>query len=251
MKLVQNLCPFLCEQSGPLGSLGFSLDAKGRLYGTYEPPCQPVCPSKHLVSLEDLLSKSTSSNKRRAPSDEDRYLLVVILASSLLQLHAMPWLREPWSKRDILFSDNLENDDESAINVRHPVILTTYGCVAPESLGTKPATDTQACLNLMKDSASLLALAKVLLEIKLNGHFDMQQQQEDLGTDTRPNEATEIHMLMRWMTEEKGNLSFTYRDVVSYYIKCSVDPRTDLGNVIFRQTLIDKIVVPLLEELHF
>jgi hypothetical protein len=249
MKLVKNLCPLFCGQSGPMSSLGFNLDPKGRLYGTYQPSSQLACPSEHLVSLEELLSKSTSKSKRRALTDEDRYFLAITLASSLLQLHTTPWLRGSWSKRDILFSDTHE-EDSSVIDVRHPVILNTHGCVVSEAASRVSTGRSQAYSDLMRDSASLLTLAKVLLEIKLNDQFETQQQGEDLGTNSKPNEATDIRTLMRWITEEEGNLSFTYRNVVSHCIKCSVDPSTNLRDLVFRQTLVDRVVVPLLEELH-
>lgn len=104
----------------------------------------------------------------------------------------------------------------------------------------------------MQDSASLLTLAKILLEIKLNDRFERQRDGDPgAGADTEANKATDIQTLMRWMTEEKGNLSCPYRDVVSHCIKCSVDPNINLGDVMFRQDLVDKVVVPLLEELYY
>lgn len=68
--------------------------------------------------------------------------------------------------------------------------------------------------------------------------FEMQQADKD------QKEATDIQTLVQWMAEEKGNLSFTYRDAVSHCLKCSVDPTTNLRNPMFRQALVDKVVVP-------
>ena len=228
--------------------MGLSLDSKGCLYETRGPLSLPTCPSEDLVSLEDLLSTSPEDKKRRPLTDEERYLLAVTLASSLLQLHTTPWLGGHWRKQHILFSEALDGD-ATVVDIHHPVISQTYGCAAEECekallKGMKPFD------HLMQDSASLLALAKILLEIKLNDRFE-RQRHEKTGAETELNEASDIQTLMQWMTEEKGNLSFTYRDVVSHCIKCSVDPSMDLRDLVFRQSLVDKIVVPLLEELHY
>ena len=244
MRPVRYLCPLFCTLPDPPASLGFRIDSKGRLYGAYEAFEHLACSPEDLVTLEDLLTTPPDTKKRRSLTDEERYLLAITLASSLLQLHATPWLGGSWCKQHILFSEVCEGEF-TVVDVRHPVILQTYGCV-PLDGGTQaePAV-AHGFADLLKDSASLLTLAKVLLEIKLNACFETQK------ADTEKNEATDIQTLMRWMTEEKGNLSFTYRDAVSHCIKCSVDPSTNLQDLLFRQALVDKVVVPLLEELHY
>lgn len=42
-----------------------------------------------------------------------------------------------------------------------------------------------------------------------------------------------------------------FRGAITHCMKCFADPDTDLKDVVFRQSLIDVIVAPLLDELHY
>lgn len=50
---------------------------------------------------------------------------------------------------------------------------------------------------------------------------------------------------------EKGNLSFAFRGAITHCMKCFADPDTNLKDAAFRQSVIDFVVVPLLDELHY
>lgn len=146
MEPLKSLCPLLCTQQDPQPTFGFCVDSCGRLYGTHEPSSKLHCQVDDLITLDDLLARTSEVKRRRPLNDEQRYLLAVTLASSLLQLHTTPWLGGSWCKQHILFPEVLEGDF-TAIDVRNPVVLQSYGCVRLKMKGTsrlREATTSQS-----------------------------------------------------------------------------------------------------------
>jgi hypothetical protein len=100
------------------------------------------------------------------------------------------------------------------------------------------------------DGTNLLALATLLLEVRFSQRIEDRRRSEDLGPDSKPNEATAIQTLKQWISQEKGNLSWAFRDAVSHCMKSFADPNADLQDPEFRQGVIDNVIVPLMNELH-
>lgn len=59
-----------------------------------------------------------------------------------------------------------------------------------------------------------------------------------------------MQTLKHWIRGQKGNLSFAFKDAVTYCMKEFANPDADLEDPVSRQNVVDNVVVPLLEELH-
>lgn len=162
-----------------------------------------------------------------------------------------------WNKAGIVFS--APADDQCRIDVKHPFVTKTYAASGTEthlhstiySSATATTTTTSSISSASHDdSANLLTLAKILLEIRLNDQVEHLRRSEDLGPGQVLNEAADVQTLRRWIKEEQGNLSFELNDAVRYCMKTFADPGTDLRNPSVRQDVVDNVVVPLLEELY-
>ncbi|KAK3937486.1 hypothetical protein QBC46DRAFT_460845 [Diplogelasinospora grovesii] len=246
LEVVHNLCSIFERQQKNGSYLGFGLDSKGLLRGTFQPSKAAPSFAESLVSLEDLLF--SRSKPWQPATDEERYILAITLVSSLLQLHSTPWLAAHWSERDILFPEIA--GESRRIDFRHPFVMKTY---AEDHINERAesSTVTTATAKSLDENKNLLTLAKILLEIRLNSRMVDWRQKQDLGAGMLPNAARELQNLKEWISQEEGNLSFAFKDAVGYCMKCFADPGTNLRDPLFRQGVIDSVVVPLVEELHY
>lgn len=256
--------------------LGFCLDltAQSVLRGTYPAAQRPICLGNDLVTLEDILF---SGHKKRQPlTDEDRYILAITLVASFLQLYKTPWFGDRWTERDICFFEeplitttnkvstiNTIGCQGKRVDIHHPFVTQTYKSAVNATSSPTGALPSESTIYSATggrgaeqplahdDSVNLLILARLLLEIRSSRRIEHLRRCEDLGPDALPNEATDLQTLKRWIQQEKGNLSFAFRDAVKYCMKCFADPDTDLKDLAFRQSVIEGVVVPLLEELDY
>lgn len=270
MGIVQDIC--LAFQSVGHSCLRFCLDVTSEsvLRGTSLAAQRPVCLGDDLVTLEDVLFPTHT--KWRPLTEEDRYLLAITLAASFLQLHKTPWMSDRWSERDILFAEetatliNTKSTESTKakergkrVDVQHPFITKTYVKAINTPSTTTPPPGTSIYSKVVSgikpsshdDSVNLLTLAKILLEIQCSSRIEDLRRFEDLGPSALPNEATDLQTLKRWIEQEKGNISFAFRGAIAYCMKGFADPDTDLNDVAFRQSVVESVVVPLLEELHY
>ncbi len=236
--------------------------------GAYPAAQRPISPGNDLVTLEDILF---STHKAWQPfTNEDRYALAITLVASFLQLYKTPWVGDRWTERDIHFfqtppnaaTNNISTIDTTTpskrIDINHPFVTKTYKSAAnptsstttlPSATSIYSAADEQSPSH--DDSVNFLTLARILLEIRTSRRIEDLRRSEDMGPNALPNEATDLQTLKRWVQQEKGNLSFAFRDAIKYCMKCFADPDIDFKDLAFRQSVIEGVVVPLLEELHF
>ncbi|KAI1877379.1 hypothetical protein JX265_003387 [Neoarthrinium moseri] len=249
LQIVEDLCQMLHTVADGKWGYELCLDLHGKLLKYHRTAEESIKPAGTQVSLHELLS-SSAAPKRRYWSEEDRRILAVTLASSYLQLHQTPWIGELWSDNDIIFTEIQGKPDH--IDVRHPFITKTHYTTAPEPESQASTIYTVAQPThdpRLRDNINLLALAKLLLTIRLNSCIDDLLQEDDLGPAAKPNEATDIRILQRWMIEEQGNLSFQLKDAVSYCMKTFAVPGADLRSPDARQEVLENVVAPLVEEL--
>ncbi len=238
------------------------------LRGTYPAAQRPICPGNDLVTLEDILF---SAPKPWQPfTNEDRYALAITLVASFLQLYKTPWVGDRWTERDIHFfqappeaaTNNLGTTGtfppDKRVDISHPFVTKTYKSAVSTTSSTAtlpPAASIYSATNEQPpthdDSVNFLTLARILLEIRTSRRIEDQRRSEDMGPGALPNEATDLQTLKRWVQQEKGNLSFAFRDAIKYCMKCFADPDIDFKDLAFRQSVIEGVVAPLLEELHF
>jgi hypothetical protein len=101
---VEDICESLatCLQEDHRDCLRFFLNDKRKLWAIDTSDSKfDVEMDKSHISLENLLSQT--QNKSRILKNGQRLSLAVHLASSLVQLHGTPWLRDDWWEKSIYF----------------------------------------------------------------------------------------------------------------------------------------------------
>lgn len=205
-------------------------DEKRQFWGTYlvNRSCH-VEVVQNCVSLEDILCQTSQNSKYFTKLNRRKCLsLAVNLASSLLQLHATPWLPETWCNNTIYFPH--------PVDVLHPYVRIRLG---------KPKTtlgETQTFLN-----PYLVALGIILLELSerksfsewVDGRDDIQLQSHDVVDKARAG--------LVWLLEDGAyeNMSEDYAQVVQQCLTCCftpVQPRRTLTEEKFREVVYRDIV---------
>lgn len=178
----------------------------------------------------------------------------------MLQLYTTPWISDRWSERDILFCEEgpkITNTTSTRIDVQHPFVTKTYRkAVRATSTVTLPSGTTIYSAaagafgsSTRDDSVNLLTLAKIFIEIRSSHRIEDLLHSEDFGPHSLPNEAMDLQTPKRCMVQE--SLSFASRGVIAYCMKCFADPDMDLKDQAFRQSVIESVLVPLLENLYY
>ena len=209
LEIIRDLCSTF--QSATQSHLGFYLDPVSQdplsqcvLRGIYAAPQRPICRGHDLVTLEQILCPS-QINAWQPLTEEERYILGITLTASFLQLHDTPWISDRWNERDVLFCEETISTDTTQcrrLDVRHPFVTKTYDNTADLAPTMLPSTGT-GNRPRHDDGFNLLALAKMLLQIRSGGR--LVPQAEDMGRGG-PNEMTDLQTLKRWVSS-LGSLS--------------------------------------------
>jgi hypothetical protein len=241
------------------GYPGFYLDhTEGKLTGTYTPTRSISLGRHNFVKLSDILRKDISGDSHEKLTREHCYDLAVTLSSSLLQLHTTPWLTSRLSKHDIVFPDT--SSDKIPAQILHPYIA--HACSAAcdcqgkylniHAIGSTTADSTVLERNTSHiastdDSTRLLDLGVLLLEIYFNQPLESFYEG---GVMAERSELTDLGVVKRWMTREKGNLSWAFQNAISHCLRCFADPNANLQDADFRQGVIEQVLLPLQDELY-
>ncbi|PNP79395.1 hypothetical protein FNYG_07230 [Fusarium nygamai] len=238
LTVVGDLCTVFRCYSG----FGFGLDDQGVLYETYQDETKPVCCAENLISLQELLLKHSGMKCFTPLTEEQRYRLSIILTSSFLQLHSTPWLNKHWNQHTVFFSST-PIDDQLVIDFGHPFIAESYRSTP------FPTTTSIEAKGLADDSANLLMLAKILLQIKFHGRTSFTKNKESLANSTAFDQVRESQLLNQWIFQERENLSFAHYNAIQFCIAASNSIDADLWDLKYRQVVLDRVVVPLVNEL--
>lgn len=243
---ITELCSILQDHSNATGRLGFCLDEQGRLRGIHPIERLP-CISDGIISLQQLLTEPPLQRGRPYKlSTGDCYLLAVVLASSLLQLHETPWIGAGWTRNDISFPKR-EGPHGIAVDVQRPFVTYTYH----SAVNLPPEHTIKSNDAISADDASrLLKLGIMLLEIFSGQTIESRKQEEDLEMSVKPGDVADLCVLRRWLKlkEKEGDISLASKDAIAHLITCFADPRADLGESDFRQSIIDRVMIPLIGE---
>jgi len=212
--------------------------------GVYLPPTPPTPPqSPNITSLAELLSnKQPNQLQFLAPTGNlpfsrgERLGLALTVASSVLQLHKTPWLRDDWDKNDIMINDLCTS------NTRQQAYVSRS--FPPTKLEDSPAAQKSA---LPLRNVALFALGKVLIELCLGQPLEALRSSED------PVDASgEANLLTDWSTANRlteavySEAGTRYGDAVRRCLNCDFDQRnTNLEDDAFRQAVYDGVVAPL------
>ena len=245
---IDNLCLTIqqCMQNVQYNQrcLGYLSDQTNYRLGVYLPPTPRKPPQNpNLRSLAQLLSsKQPSQFQFLAPTGNlsfsrgDRLGLALTVASSVLQLHKTPWLREDWDTNDIMISDGCTS------NIRQQAYVS-------RSFPAMKLEDSNAAQKsaLPLRNVTLFALGKVLIELCLGQPLETLRGPED------PVDASgKANLLTDWSTANRlteavySEAGTRYGDAVRRCLHCEFDQRyTNLEDDAFRQAVYDGVVAPL------
>ncbi|KAF1850976.1 uncharacterized protein K460DRAFT_272559 [Cucurbitaria berberidis CBS 394.84] len=243
---VKDLCASIQQLHKRTPTLGFSLDSKSKLRGTYSIDTIDVYErSSETVTLEDLLDHPPFINGRRSRlSQKDRYSLALTLASSVLYLNSTPWLMDQWATKDIVF--HRTTTTARPIDTERPYVapaLTEFSKVLP---------DGQKRRSFHNKNTVLLALAIALLELYFGTTAEKYQESEHGAVDPafHQNSWMLCSFAHRWAEDSQEDLSAAFLSAVRHCLRCFGDPGASLQDAEFLQAAVEGIVLPLQEELN-
>ena len=232
MNEITDLCTAIACSSHSLSCLGF-LNHEDHRYCVYPVMKQQASwDTPETVTLESLLMRP-APDQPWTPcivlSRQERYFIALTLASSLLQLHATPWLATQWSKKDILF---LRNGPDS--------IIVDQPYVSPQPSSQSPTYhDT---------SKSISALGIMLLELC----FGIALEDHDirrgfLGADGQPNPALDLVAAKEWCERyAQGEAGQDFADAIGWCLRNKTGRKsTDVKDEGWKDALFTEVVKPL------
>jgi hypothetical protein len=199
---------------------------------------------ENCVSLENLICQSSSSSGSTQLSQRERLPLAAVLASSLLQLHATPWLPTKWCTQSIYFSRlcNAQHSS-SVINIEHPYVISKIG-------HTLPLDHPRSQWGVHPD---LLALGIILLELSERKSFS-DWTNRNYATSPPEELIPKADFARKWFDEAEGNMSTLYATAVKHclnsaYLESFGSGKMMLTDVEFKDAVYRGIVC-LLEQAY-
>jgi hypothetical protein len=169
----------------------------------------------------------------------NRLQLAVTLASSVLQLHETPWLRDNWGMDDILFIKRAENNGYD-----HPFVSQRLDHANRNSSSTTSSTMSRIIRN-----QTLYALGLSLIELWYGKPLSVLSI---AGDQAETNQMTEWNTADRLVEELYNEAGGKYSDAVRRCIRCDFDRRgSSLQDVTFQRAVYQGVVAQLQENLDF
>ncbi|KFZ00935.1 hypothetical protein V501_10347 [Pseudogymnoascus sp. VKM F-4519 (FW-2642)] len=192
-------------------------------------------PSLGEISLEKLLT----SNGHLKLSRQKRYKLASIVASSLLQLHATPWLTEKLEKKNIFFYHQGPNILAEEPYISHKFVASKPGDSVPQEPNTTwvlPIDPRQ----------TLRCLGMLLLELCFGEAIENQQslRKAHLSSDGKALDGTDYLCALAWveMVEEEEP---KIEPIIRWCISCPLNGTLNWEDTTFTQKVYGFVVKPL------
>ena len=275
---IPNLC-FAIAQARAQACLGFLRDEKRRRYALYSHVETAPSIRRTVVTLETLLAAQKSSNSESSSNTDlnasiwmlrsNKYRVAIILAVTLLQLHATPWLCRHISKRTVFFvcingvidvsrlyiaPDHFGEDNSK----KEPTRPLTASCTSPSSSSSAAAappfsSSSTVMANVTTCQAALLALGVLLLELSFGYAIeDHTKRTAYLGPDGKPNTFTDMATARDWQKDAMPQSGLKYAEAVRKCILCAFSqPKADLSDLEFQNAVYSEVIEPLEDTMRF
>lgn len=192
-------------------------------------------PSLGEISLEKLLT----CNGHLKLSRQKRYKLASIVASSLLQLHATPWLTEKLEKKNIFFYHQGPNILAEEPYISHKFVASKPGDSVP------PEPNTTWVLPI-DPRQTLRCLGMLLLELCFGEAIENQQslRKAHLSSDGKALDGTDYLCALAWveMVEEEEP---KMEPIIRWCISCPLNGTLNWKDTTFTQKVYGFVVKPL------
>ncbi|KAF8451453.1 hypothetical protein BDZ91DRAFT_809507 [Kalaharituber pfeilii] len=207
--------------------------------------------SYKIISLESLLDRNTRDKMGLLPvlrNRRTRLAIAVTLASSLLQLHPGPWLRERWGKQDIYFFQS----GDGTIHTQLPFLLYNFKS-SNQSQGTphhytaKDATTGTAPSSRCGYNPPLLSLGIVILELWFNQTIESLPFRKDfLGVGGKETEYTDYNTAQKWQEQTMDEAGLDLHNPTRRCIYCAFGAASqNLEDDELRKAVYEEVVQPL------
>lgn len=229
---INDLCSTLRKSDHKVACLGYLCSPNNQ---NYEVHCvRRNIPSKSkpddLISLAELLDKTSNIRLER----RQRFRLAVILASSLIQLQATPWLTSNLAKKDIYFEYQ-----GSDVFSDEPYIRHTFPSINSSLSPASPEIDTPTAISRVVIKSALHQLGILLLELC----FGAPIESRTAGDSSLPNDQVQLLAALDWLSLVEGDAGLDYKHAI---VNCfHFDGKADWGNAMFTQSIHAGVVIPL------
>lgn len=238
---IPNLCLAIGKLQHPQKDpcAGYLLDSFKRKHGIYllDPP---VCPDNQpewpAYTLRQVLTKQAGFKRRLM--QHDKFRVAVDLASSVLQLHKTPWLREDWGDSDVYFVHR-PGAPPSTI-YQHPFIYRKFSST-PTNTGPAPQPQARRVIR----NETLFTLGVLLIELLYGESIEELQTPHDLACEGTPGAVwcTAERLVDEEIALEAGQF---YSDAVRRCIRCDFNRQNmSLDDQEFQQAVYEGVVAPL------
>lgn len=225
---------------------GYLLDSFKRKHGIYllDPPmCPNNQPEWPAYTLRQVLTKQAGFKRRLM--QHDKFKVAVDLASSVLQLHKTPWLKDDWGDSDVYFVHR--PGAPAATIYQHPFIYRKFSSAVTS---TGPASQPQ--IRRVIRNQTLFTLGVLLIELLYGVSIEELQTSHDLACEGTPGAVwcTAERLVDEEIALEAGQL---YSDAVRRCIRCDFNKQNmSLDDQEFLEAVYEGVVAPLEKTLqHF
>lgn len=195
--------------------------------------------SMQTVSLKNLFAQTALEKK-------DRLVLGVKLASTLLQLHKTPWLKETWGKRDILFMKECSGTRQT--HVQKPFLSKPFIPPTCTILPCRPTDEPDPSPQVR--NKSIFGLGVLLIELWFGQPLEDLRKPEDFGLHGQVNRITDFATARRLSEDIYREAGDWYGDAVRRCIYCEFDQRhNSLDSQALMEAVHRGVVAPLEENL--
>ncbi|KAK7941312.1 uncharacterized protein PG986_013699 [Apiospora aurea] len=216
---VTDICSALKMNSA--SAIEFRLDNEGSLGYHSRSTGQALSHDKRGETLEELLPKRTF----RIGAVMEVYTLVINLITTLVQLGGTPWLRKPWTKKDIMFFE-IQGSAPGNLDILHPA--------------TSPWNDV--------DRSNILMLGIMLLEIESAHCLEDFRKPEDGPPSLGSNLLVAARVLHQ--RHHQGVMTDGLARAIEHCLQSSIDRMANFNDKTFVDAFIDQTVGPLEKEMR-
>ncbi|KAK8035835.1 hypothetical protein PG991_001908 [Apiospora marii] len=223
---VTDICSAL--NSNVASTIEFRLDNEGSLGYHSRSTEQPPSLDKRGETLDELLPK----REFHIGAFMEFYPLVINLITTLVQLGGTPWLRKPWTKKDIMFFE-IQGSNPSRMDIRQPYLINQSSALSPWN---------------EVDRNNILTLGIMLLEIQSGQCLEDFRKPEDgppgLGSNLLV-AARELHD-----RHHQEIMSDGLARAIDHCLKSSFDLAANFSDKDIVNTFIDQTIGPLDKEMR-
>ena len=205
----------------------------------YPPPATSSDLRRQFLTLYQLISNIVKDPHVGRISLYYRLRLAKILATTVLQYHSTPWLKESWRSEDVYFF----GDDSTAAQETPGPASLHLSVRVKEPSGQLSRASMFPPHNLARNTL-LFSLGVLFLEIAYTSTIENLQRPVDLENG-RENRYTEFFAARRLSKAAKTDMGGKYHKIVEKLIECDFGCGTDLNDALLQTAFYNEVICPL------